>query len=48
MGTTIAGNQHIGSNYLKEHYIWAGPSLGGIIANVEMYEEDYIFVYQYI
>ena len=47
MGTTIAGNQHIGSNYLKEHYIWAGPSLGGIIANVEMYEEDYIFVYQY-
>ena len=47
MGTTIAGNQHIGSNYLKEHYIWTGPSQGGIIANVEMYEEDYIFVYQY-
>ena len=46
MGTTIAGNQHIGSNYLKNHYIWA-PGLGGTNANVELYEEDYIFVYQF-
>ena len=46
MGTTIAGNQHIGTNYLKNHYIWA-PGLGGTNANVELYEEDYIFVYQF-
>lgn len=46
MGTTIAGNQHIGTNYLKNQYIWA-PGLGGKIADVELYEEDRIFVYQF-
>ncbi len=46
MGTTIAGNQHIGSNYLKNQYIWA-PGLGGTVADVELYEEEYIFVYQF-
>lgn len=46
MGTTIAGNQHIGTNYLKNQYIWA-PGLGGKTADVELYEEDRIFVYQF-
>ena len=46
MGTTIAGNQHIGTNYLKSNYIWA-PGLGGKTADVELYEEDYIFVYEF-
>ena len=46
MGTTIAGNQHIGTNYKKTQYIWA-PGLGGTNAEVELYEEDYIFVYQF-
>ena len=41
MGTTIAGNQHIGTNYLKNQYIWA-PGLGGKTADVELYEEDII------
>ena len=46
MGTTIAGNQHIGTNYKKLQYIWA-PGLGGDNAEVELYEEDRIFVYQF-
>lgn len=46
MGTTIAGNQHIGSNYKKMQYIWT-PGLGGKNAEVELYEEDRIFVYQF-
>lgn len=46
MGTTIAGNQHIGTNTKKFQYIWA-PGLGGTNAEVEMYEEDRIFVYQF-
>ena len=46
MGTTIAGNQHIGTNYKKMQYIWA-PGLGGDNAEVELYEEDRIFVYQF-
>ena len=46
MGTTIAGNQHIGSNYLKEQYIWT-PETGGYTSMVEVYEEDRIFVYQF-
>ena len=46
MGTTIAGNQHIGTNYLKNQYIWA-PGLGGKNADVELYEEEYIFVYEF-
>ncbi len=46
MGTTIAGNQHIGTNYKKRQYIWA-QGLGGKNAEVELYEEDYIFVYQF-
>lgn len=46
MGTTIAGNQHIGSNYKKMQYIWK-QGLGGTNAEVEMYEEDRIFVYQF-
>ena len=46
MGTTIAGNQHIGTNYKMMQYIWA-PGLGGDNAEVELYEEDRIFVYQF-
>ncbi|WP_287046340.1 hypothetical protein [Treponema sp.] len=46
MGTTIAGNQHIGSNYKKMQYIWK-QGLGGTNAEVEVYEEDRIFVYQF-
>ena len=46
MGTTIAGNQHIGSNYKKKQYIWK-QGLGGINAEVELYEQDRIFVYQF-
>lgn len=46
MGTTIAGNQHIGTNYLKNNYIWK-QGLGGKVADVELYEEDYIFVYEF-
>ncbi len=46
MGTTIAGNQHIGSNYTKSHYLWA-PGHGGKTGEVELYEEDRIFVYQF-
>ena len=46
MGTTIAGNQHIGTNYLKSNYIWK-QGLGGKTADVELYEEDYIFVYEF-
>ena len=46
MGTTIAGNQHIGTNYKKMQYIWA-PGLSGDNAEVELYEEDRIFVYQF-
>lgn len=46
MGTTIAGNQHIGSNYKKMQYIWK-QRLGGTNAEVEVYEEDRIFVYQF-
>lgn len=46
MGTTIAGNQHIGTNYLKNNYIWK-QGLGGKTADVELYEEDYIFVYEF-
>ena len=46
MGTTIAGNQHIGSNYKKKQYIWK-QGLGGINAEVELYEQDSIFVYQF-
>ena len=46
MGTTIAGNQHIGTNYKKMQYVWA-PGLGGDNLEVERYEEDYIFVYQF-
>ena len=46
MGTTIAGNQHIGTNYKKMQYVWA-PGLGGDNLEVELYEEDYIFVYQF-
>ena len=46
MGTTIAGNQHIGTNYKKMQYIWA-PGIGGDNAEVELYEEDRIFVYQF-
>ena len=46
MGTTIAGNQHIGSNYKKSQYLWA-PGLGSKNAEVELYEEDRIFVYQF-
>ena len=46
MGTTIAGNQHIGSNYKKKQYIWK-QGLGGINAEVELYEQDRIFAYQF-
>ena len=46
MGTTIAGNQHIGTNYKKMQYVWA-PGLDGDNLEVERYEEDYIFVYQF-
>ena len=46
MGTTIAGNQHIGDNYQQFQYIWA-PGLGGDNAVVERYDEDRIFVYQF-
>ena len=46
MGTTIAGNQHIGTNYKKLQYIWAS-GIGGTNAEVELYEEDRIFVYQF-
>ena len=46
MGTTIAGNQHIGTNYKKMQYVWA-PGLGGDNLEVEQYAEDYIFVYQF-
>ena len=46
MGTTIAGNQHIGSNYKKFQYVWA-PGLSGDYLEVEQYAEDYIFVYQF-
>lgn len=46
MGTTIAGNQHIGSNYTKSHYLLA-PGHGGKTGEVELYEEDRIFVYQF-
>lgn len=46
MGTSIAGNQHIGTNYKKMQYIWA-PGLGGNNAEVELYEEDYIFAYEF-
>jgi len=45
MGTTIAGNQHIGSNTLKEHFVPLGR--GGIFVNCELYEQDRIFVYQF-
>ena len=46
MGTTIAGNQHIGTNTKKMQYVWA-PGLGGDNLEVELYEEDRIFVYQF-
>ena len=46
MGTTIAGNQHIGTNSKKMQYVWA-PGLGGDNLEVELYEEDRIFVYQF-
>ena len=46
MGTTIAGNQHIGDNYQQFQYIWA-PGLGGDNAVVERYDEDRVFVYQF-
>lgn len=46
MGTTIAGNQHIGSNYAQYQYLWK-PGSGGDYGTVELYEEDRIFVYQF-
>ena len=46
MGTTIAGNQHVGTNTKKMQYVWA-PGLGGDNLEVELYEEDRIFVYQF-
>lgn len=46
MGTTIAGNQHIGTNTKKMQYVWA-LGLGGDNLEVELYEEDRIFVYQF-
>ena len=46
MGTTIAGNQHIGTNTKKMQYVWA-PGLGGDNLEVELYEQDGIFTYQF-
>ena len=46
MGTTIAGNQHIGSNYAQYQYLWK-PGSGGDYGTVELYEEERIFVYQF-
>lgn len=46
MGTTIAGNQHIGTNTKKMQYVWA-PGLGGDNLEVELYEADGIFTYQF-
>lgn len=46
MGTTIAGNQHIGSNYAQYQYLWK-PGSSGDYGTVELYEENRIFVYQF-
>lgn len=46
MGTTIAGNQHIGSNYAQYQYLWK-PGSPGDYGTVELYEEDRIFIYQF-
>ncbi len=46
MGWTIAGNTHEGTVYKKVQYVWAS-GLGGANKEVELFEEDGFFVYQF-
>lgn len=46
MGTTIAGNQHAGTVYKELQYVWA-YGIGGDNKEVELYEEEGFFVYQF-
>lgn len=46
MGTTVAGNQHVGTVYKELQYVWA-YGIGSDYKEVELYEEEGFFVYQF-
>lgn len=46
MGTTVAGNRHAGTVYIERQYVWA-QGLGGDYQEVELFEEDGFYAYQF-